>query len=116
MLEEEREEAGGELGRVPYDEAGVGGAPGNDVVGGGVVDHVVGLDEEGGRAAAGGAGGSGGGGGFHEMDGWMDGRTEDFGDVGDERNLFLVEFGGIGRRTPPLTAVAFLDFFFFFVC
>lgn len=46
----------------------------------------------------------------------MDGWTEDFGDVGDERNLFLVEFGGIGRRTPPLTAVAFLDFFpFLFV-
>lgn len=46
VLEIGREKEASELGRVPHDEAVVGGAPRNDVVGGGIVHHVVGLQKE----------------------------------------------------------------------
>jgi hypothetical protein len=46
VLEVLGQEVPGELGRVPDDEGVAAGAPGDDVVGGRVVDHVVGLDEE----------------------------------------------------------------------
>lgn len=46
VLEIGREKEASELGRVPHDEAVVGGAPRNDVVGGGIVHHLVGLEKE----------------------------------------------------------------------
>lgn len=46
VLEIGREKEASELGRVPHDEAVVGRAPRNDVVGGGIVHHVVGLQKE----------------------------------------------------------------------
>jgi hypothetical protein len=48
VLEEAGEEAAGELVEVPDDEAVEGGAPGDNGVGEGVVDHLVGLGDEGG--------------------------------------------------------------------
>lgn len=62
VFEIRREKEASELGWVPDDEAVVGGAPRNDVVGGGIVDHVVGLLKERRRAS-----GSGGGGGWRSV-------------------------------------------------
>ena len=50
MLEVGREEVGGEVGRIPDDEAIHGRTPRDDVVGGGVVHHLVRLEEERSRA------------------------------------------------------------------
>lgn len=43
VLEVGGKEAGGELGGIPDDEAGLCAAPGDDFVGGRIVNHVVGL-------------------------------------------------------------------------
>ena len=53
VLEVLGQEVPGELGRVPDDEAVVPGAPGHDVVRGRVVNHLVGLHEEGRRRRGG---------------------------------------------------------------
>lgn len=49
MLEVVGEEVAGELRRAPDDEGGVVFTPRDDVVGGGVVDELVGFGEEGSR-------------------------------------------------------------------
>ena len=53
VLEVLGQEVPGELGRAPDDEAVVPGAPGHDVVRGRVVNHLVGLHEEGRRRRGG---------------------------------------------------------------
>lgn len=52
MLEVSGEEAGSEVGGIPDDEAGLGGAPGDDLIGRGIVYHLVGLLKERSRPAA----------------------------------------------------------------
>ena len=51
MLEVLGQQVPGEVRRVPDDEAGAAGAPGDDAVGGRVLHHLVGLDQERRRAA-----------------------------------------------------------------